>query len=109
VNEKAKMQVLPPPGAPQQYRTLLVSDTGQARWGLDLRPRLAPPGDPITVEVLDQQGTVLTQVTAYHELMSEGEQAFFVPAAHTGWHAVRVPGAAPALYGDVTQNQPFTR
>jgi hypothetical protein len=109
VNQKVNMQVLPPPGAPQQYRTLLVDDAGQTHWGLDLRPRLAPPGDPITVEVLDEQGAVLTQVTAYHELMSEGEQAFFVPASHAGWHAVRVPGAAPALYADVTLNQPFTR
>jgi hypothetical protein len=109
VNERANMQVLPPPGMPQQYRTLRVNDAGQTRWGLDLRPKLAPPGDPVTVEVLDQQGAVLTQVIAYHELMSEGEQAFFVPTAHAGWHAVRVPGAAPALYTDVTPNQPFTR
>jgi hypothetical protein len=109
VNEKAQMQVMPPPGPPQQYRTLLVDDVGQARWGLDLRPKLAPPGDPVAVEVLDQQGNVLTQVTAYHELVADGEQAFFVPVAHTGWHSVRVPGAAPALYADVTNNQPFSR
>jgi hypothetical protein len=109
VNERATMQVLPPPGPPQVFRTVLVSDGGNARWGLELRPRAQPPGDPVTVEVLDQQGTVLTQVVAYHELVADGEQAYFVPAAHSGWHAVRVPGAAPILYSDVTQNQPFTR
>lgn len=109
VNERATMQVLPPPGLPQVFRTVLVSDAGNARWGLELRPRTQPPGDPVTVEVLDQQGTVLTQVVAYHELVADGEQAYFVPAAHSGWHAVRVPGAAPLLYSEVTQNEPFTR
>jgi hypothetical protein len=109
VNERAMMQVLPPPGPVQVFRTLLVSETGQTRWGLDLRPRVQPPGDPVMVEVLDAQGAVLTQVVAYHELVADGEQAYFVPAAHSGWHSVRVPGASPAAYSGVTQNQPFTR
>lgn len=109
VNQRAGMQVLPPPGLPQVLRTVLVSEAGQARWGLELRPRSQPPGDPATVEVLDAQGNVLTQVVAYHELVADGEQAYFVPAAHAGWHAVRVPGAAPIPYSGVTKNQPFTR
>jgi hypothetical protein len=109
VNQRAGMQVLPPPGLPQVFRTILVSEAGQARWGLDLRPRSAPPGDPLTVEVLDAQGNVLTQVVAYHELVADGEHAYFVPAPHAGWHSVRVPGAAPMLYSGVTTNQPFTR
>jgi hypothetical protein len=109
VNQRAGMQVLPRPGIPQVFRTVLVSEAGQARWGLELRPRIQPPGDPVTVEVLDAQGNVLTQVVAYHELVADGEQAYFVPAAHAGWHAVRVPGAAPMLYSGVTTNQPFAR
>lgn len=109
VNERAKMQVLPAPGPVQAFRTLLVSASGQTRWGLDLRPRMQPPGDPTSVEVLDAQGAVLTQVVAYHELVADGEQAYFVPAAHNGWHAVRVPGASPVPYSGVTHNHPFTR
>lgn len=109
VNQRAGMQVLPPPGLPQVFRTLLVSATGQARWGLELRPRSQPPGDPVTVEVLDAQGGVLTQAVAYHELVADGDHAYFVPAAHTGWHSVRVPGAAPMAYSGTTANQPFTR
>lgn len=109
VNERVNMQVLPPPGPVRVFRTLLVSETGQTHWGLDLRPKVQPPGDPVMVEVLDAQGAVITQVVAYHELVADGDHAYFVPAAHSGWHAVRVPGAAPAAYSGVTTNQPFTR
>jgi hypothetical protein len=109
VNQRAGMKVLPPPGPPKVYRTVLVSNAGRARWGLELRPRTAPPGDPVTVDVLDAPGNVITQVIAYHELVADGEQVYFVPAAHTGWHSVRVPGAAPIPYSGVTTNQPFTR
>jgi hypothetical protein len=109
MSERAKMQVLPPPGPVRAFRTLLVNASGQTRWGLDLRPRVQPPGDPTSVEVLDAQGAVLTQVVAYHELVADGEHAYFVPAAHNGWHAVWVPGASPAPYSGVTQNRPFTR
>jgi hypothetical protein len=109
VNQRAGMKVLPPPGPPKVYRTVLVSNAGRARWGLELRPRTAPPGDPVTVEVLDAPGNVITQVVAYHERVADGEQAYFVPAAHAGWHSVRVPGAAPIPYSGVTTNQPFTR
>jgi hypothetical protein len=109
VNQRAEMQIQPPPGKPRQYRTLLVSDAGKSRWGLDLRRAWQPPGDPIAVEVLDAKGGLLTQVTAYHELVTDGEQAFFVPAAQPGWHSVRVPGSSPMPYSDVTKNTPFTR
>ena len=92
--------MLPPPGLPQVFRTLLVSDAGQARWGLELRPRTGPPGDPVTVEVLDAQGNVLTQVVAYHELVADGDHAYFVPAAHTRLARGAGPGrgANPLLW-----------
>ena len=107
MNQRAQMRRVPP-AVSRVYRTLLV-DAGQARWGLDLRPRFEPPGDPTLAEVLDAQGNVLTQVQAYHETVADGEQAYFVPAPHAGWHAVRVPGSPAMPYSVRTQNEPFRR
>ena len=109
VNQAALMQRLPAPGARQIFRTLLVNAQGQTRWGLDLRPRFQPPGDPVTVNVLDAKGGLLTQVTAHQELFGEGERAIFVPAAQAGWHAVQAPGAAATVFAGQTRNLPFTR
>ncbi|HKY39800.1 MAG TPA: M66 family metalloprotease [Polyangiaceae bacterium] len=109
VNERARMRVVRAPGAPSVYRTLIVSENGQTRWGLDLRPRLAPPGDPLKVRVLDAQGGLLTQVSAYQELMENGERAIFVPAPQAGWHSVQAPGALAAPFSLKTRNKPFTR
>lgn len=107
--QRAKMFRVPPPGPRRVYRTVLVDAHGSARWGLDLKPRFEPPGDPITVEVLDAAGTVITQAQAHHETVADGEQAYFVPAASAGWHAVRVPGSAPLAYAGRSQHRPFTR
>lgn len=109
VNQRAALRRVPAPGAPKLYRSLLVDEQGRTRWGLDLRPKLEPPGDPMTVEMLDAQGGVVARVTAYQELTGEGERAIFVPAAQPGWHAVRAPGVKPALLSGVTRNKPFRR
>jgi hypothetical protein len=110
VNTRAAMRRVRAPSAPSVYRTLLVAENGQTRWGLDLRPRFDPPGDPLMVSVLDAQGGVVTQVTAFQEELENGERALFVPAAQAGWHAVQAPGASSAApFSGKTHHKPFTR
>jgi hypothetical protein len=109
MNERAAMRVVRVPGASRVYRTLIVSENGQTRWGLDLKPRFAPPGDPVSVSVLDAKGGLLADVKAYQELMENGERAIFVPAAQAGWHSVQAPGAVPTSFALKTRNKPFTR
>ncbi len=99
----------PPPGAAQTFRTLRVSKSGQASWGLDLHARLAPPGDPIRLKVLDATGAVLEEIAATFEDEPDGEQAYFVPAGRPAWHAIQVPGGPLVPYAGPTQNTPFIR
>ena len=100
---------LPPPAAAQAFRTLRVSNSGQASWGLDLHSRLAPPGDPVRLKALDATGTVIEEFAATFEDGPEGEQAYFVPAGRVGWQAIQVPGGPRAPYTDATPNTPFKR
>jgi hypothetical protein len=95
-------------GSPPPFRTLRVSPNGQARWGLDLHPRLAPPGDPITLKVRGAQGAV-EEVPAYVEEGPDGETSYFLPAGHTGWESVQVPGGPAVPYAGETDNEPFRR
>ena len=120
VNQRASLQQIegsspksptppPPPGAAQTFRTLRISKSGQASWGLDLRVRLAPPGDPIRIKALDPTGTVVEELAATFEDGPEGEQAYFIPAGHANWHAIQVPGGPLVPYAAPTQNTPFKR
>ena len=109
VNERAQTQMRRVPGTRKTFRTLLVDAKGNTRWGLDLRPYFEPPGDPIQVEVLDAKGALVKRVTAYQELVGEGERAIFVPEAMAGWDSVKAPGIAAASFAGVTANKPFTR
>jgi hypothetical protein len=94
---------------PRTLRTLRVSKDGQAAWGLDLRSQLTAPGDPITLKALDAAGAVLEEVQATFEDGPDGEQSFFVPAAHADWFAIQVPGGPAVPYAAATQNKPFKR
>lgn len=109
VNRHAIVRRLPAFDRPTALRTLRVSKTGQARWGLDLSPQLEPPGDPVTLQALDAQGAVLAEFQATFEDGADGEQVFFVPAGHADWQSVRVPGGPTAPYASAPQNAPFKR
>ena len=109
VNRHAVFRRIPGPDAPRAFRTLRVAKNGQARWGLDLHAQLDPPGDPINLQALDAQGTVLEEVPATFEAGPDGEQSFFIPAGHAGWYAIQVPGGPTARYAEPTQNKPFKR
>ena len=87
----------------------MVDAQGRTRWGLELRPRFAPPGDPLSIDVLDETGAVITQVTAYQEDNGDGRRSLFVPAPSPGWHALRAPGLPAIDYAGTTDNVPFTR
>ncbi len=99
----------PPPREPQAFRTLRVSKAGQASWGLDLPPLLAPPGDPIRLKAVDAAGAMVEELPASFEDGAEGEQTYFVPAGHAGWRAIQVPGGPLVPYAGATQNKPFRR
>lgn len=107
VNRAAGLRVL---GSPElrRYRTLRVSPSGVARWGLELKVR-TPPGDRTTVQALDARGALLEEAEAFVEEGPDGERSYFVPADHPEWHAIRAPGAAPAPYAAQTENVPFRR
>jgi hypothetical protein len=107
VNQQATKHVAAR-GTPPPYRTLRVSPSGQARWGLTLHPRLVPPGDPTTLKVLDAQGAV-EEVPAYFEEGPDGETSYFVPAGHAGWTTIQVPGGPAVPYAGTTVNTPFGR
>lgn len=109
VNRRAAMKRERSPGAASVYRTLLVSASGQTRWGLELRPRFDPPGDPLSVSILDGGGSVLTRVTAFQQELGDGGRAIFVPAAKAGWDSVSAPGAVVTRYSSTTRHRPFTR
>lgn len=108
VNQRAFARRLPV-DLPHDYRTLRVAKNGTTRWGLDLHPQLEPPGDPLTVKVLDAQGALLTETRAYVEESPEGDDAYFIPAGHADWHSIQVPGgpivplATPTNYGPFRQ------
>jgi hypothetical protein len=108
VNQRASLRVLGTP-EPRAFRTLRVAKTGTASWGLDLHPRLDPPGERTHLKALDAQGAVLADVSAFVEEGPDGEQAYFVPAGHTEWHAIQVPGGAALPYAAPTLNEPFRR
>ena len=107
VNQQATKHVAAR-GTPPPYRTLRVSPSGQARWGLELHPRLVPPGDPTTLKVLDAQGAV-EEVPAYFEDGPDGETSYFVPAGHGDWTTIEVPGGPAVPYTGTTANKPFGR
>lgn len=109
VNRHAVFRRIPGAAAPSALRTLRVAKNGQARWGLDLNPQLAPPGDPVSLKALDAQGAVLEEVDARLEDGPDGEQTFFVPAGHPEWFAIQVPGGVAMPYAAATQNAPFKR
>jgi len=109
VNRHAVFRRRDSAAAPRTFRTLRVSKDGLARWGLDLQPQFAPPGDAITLKALDAAGAVLEDVSASFEDGPDGEQSFFVPAGHSAWSAIQVPGGPAVPYAEATQNKPFTR
>ncbi|HEY6078362.1 MAG TPA: M66 family metalloprotease [Polyangiaceae bacterium] len=109
VNGSAVQRRVAAPGPRRVYRTLMVDARGQTRWGLELRPRFAPPGDTLTIDVLDEAGSTITQVTAYQEDNGDGRRSLFIPAPSPGWHAVRAPGLPAIDYAGTTDNVPFTR
>jgi hypothetical protein len=108
VNQRAFSRRLPA-DLPHDYRTLRVAKNGTATWGLDLHPQLEPPGDPLSVKVLDAHGTVLTETRAYVEESPEGEDAYFIPAGHADWHAIQVPGGPIVQLSTPTSYAPFRR
>ncbi len=107
VNQRAKQAMRRVPGLAKTWRTLIVRDDGQTRWGLDLQPQLAPPGDPVALSALDASGAVTEQIAGYVEA-SDGERAYFVPAGKA-WSSIRLPSGIAASYAGVTQNRPFRR
>lgn len=109
VNRHAVFRRIPGPDAPRALRTLRVTRAGQAQWGLDLPAQLDAPGDPITLRALDAQGGLVEEVQATFEDGPDGEQSFFIPAGHTSWYAIQVPGGPTAPYAQASQNTPFRR
>jgi hypothetical protein len=109
VNQHAAFRRLAGPSEASAYRTLRVTADGQASWGLELRPRFGPPGDPTTLQALDMQGNLLEEVPAFFEDGPDGERAFFVPAGRVGWHAIHVPGGPTLPYAGQSSNTPFAR
>ena len=108
VNQRAERRVATR-GRPPAFRTLRVGKDGQARWGLDLHPRLEPPGDPTLLKALDAQGGVVETLNAYFEDGPDGETSYFVPTGHANWAAIQVPGGAALPYLAPTDNKPFAR
>jgi hypothetical protein len=91
------------------FRTLRVAHDGTARWGLDLRVRLTPPGDHATVQALSSDGKLIEIVDAFVEEGPEGETSYFVPAGHSEWRTIQAPGAPALDYAAPSENKPFER
>lgn len=82
----------------QSFRVLLVSPRG-TRWGNPKKRPSLPTGTPEPAEILDVGGNFVETIEVYRTEISDfGAYSIEVPVPKTGWHAVRVRGAAPIAF-----------
>jgi hypothetical protein len=96
VNGVAAKEVPLPRAARAKQRTLIVGQDGQLRWGREQAPATPPSGEPVLLELLDEEGAVLDVITAPFQPFDHLSGGFLsVPLealARTGAESVRVAG-----------------
>jgi hypothetical protein len=80
------------------WQVMLVEPPA-SRWGVPFGTPASPFGAAEPAEVLDESGNVIDRITVYRTEVSDiGSFTVLVPPARSGWHAVRVNGAAPLAF-----------
>ncbi len=85
------------------WRLLMVIN-GTPRWyDNPILIRGTPSGQPLTAEILDERGTLITTAVVYREELADGEGINYMvttPTLRPGWSAIRMSGL-PTLSFDV--------
>jgi hypothetical protein len=78
---------------------VMLIEPPASRWGIAFETPASPFGEPEAAEALDESGNVIERITVYRTEVSDiGAFSVLVPPARSGWHAVRVNGAAPLAF-----------
>lgn len=88
------------------WRTLRVGPFGP-QWGAPITRPTEPAGTPEPARILDAQGNVVTEVTAYRIPIDHlGAAELLVPEPEPSWHAIVIQGEVPLAFDSVDSSLP---